>query len=76
MKTVLIISFIAAIILNIQLIVGENYCETKSDGLYSNPNDCQSMFWCQNGRAYKSICPYGMYYDPISSVCSVYAIYR
>ena len=76
MNTLVIISLIiVAITLNVKCIKG-NFCETKRDGLYSNPNDCQSMFWCQNGQAYKSICPYGMYYDPISSVCSIYAIYR
>ena len=75
MNTLIISLIIVAITLNVKCIKG-NFCETKSDGLYSNPNDCQSMFWCQKGQASKSVCPYGMFYDPISSVCSFYAIYR
>lgn len=51
-------------------------CTGRPDGLYADPSDCRTMFWCTNGAAFRSACPDGQFFDPEVSTCHHYAAFR
>ncbi len=51
-------------------------CQSLSDGLYSDADDCKAMFWCQGGNQLKLHCPYGLFFDPSIGTCHFYSSYR
>merc|ERR1719210_197807 len=53
-----------------------NECNQMSNGLYSEPSNCQSAYWCINGQKMAVHCPHGLYFDPAHGNCNFYAAYR
>ena len=51
-------------------------CASLEDGLYSNPDDCQGMFWCHHSVQFRLSCPYGQFFDAETGTCHFYAQFK
>ena len=51
-------------------------CSYKSNGLYSEPTNCQMAYWCIDGNEMPVHCPISLYFDPVHGNCNFYAAYR
>lgn len=41
----------------------EDFCKTKSDGVYGDPTDCQYFIKCSNSKTYRTKCPSGLHWN-------------
>ncbi|XP_036446895.1 acidic mammalian chitinase-like [Colossoma macropomum] len=46
------------------------FCEGKSDGIYSNPDDQKSFIQCVSGRTFTQSCPTGTVYNSDCKCCN------
>ena len=49
-----------------------NRCQNLQDGLYSDPSNCASMFWCSNGYLQRGTCPSGQLFDADLGLCNFF----
>lgn len=49
---------------------GGEFCSGKADGLYANPENCESFYQCANGAGILFPCSGGTVYDPETGICN------
>ena len=63
---------------NVQCQIGTEFLAKAclGSGLFADPDNCQSMYWCVNGRKMVAQCQPNLYFDPYTASCHFYAAYR
>ena len=45
------------------------FCVSKEDGIYADPIDQAAFYMCEGKRTTKKLCPWGLVFNPMISVC-------